>query len=241
MFREALIPSNVAGLCPVCINEILYQKLPFKAKINDQHLRGINTYFARGIGSLLSGLDHMIKLEASLSCNDKARINAGVLVLGEDERFDIHDFRHTLGNALRILTVEHAVVLAKCRSSIKPYLDPKFHHLLKVENPISDKLLGPNLEQKIVDGHHLSDATKKLHTFDRWPFYHSHQVLSTFKSNTNRFSTYFHRNTRAQNDKSSRPYGNKYSRGGFTQAPTFRGQCSRGSFRGQRFRGSNRR
>ena len=46
LFRDTLIPPNVEGLAPVHINEMLYQKLPFKAKLNDQRLRGINTYFA---------------------------------------------------------------------------------------------------------------------------------------------------------------------------------------------------
>ena len=54
MFREALVPENVEGLLPVRINQILYQRLPFKARVNDQRLRGINTYFARGIAPLVS-------------------------------------------------------------------------------------------------------------------------------------------------------------------------------------------
>ena len=49
LFRDTLIPPpHVEGLAPVQINEILYQKLPFKAKINDQRLRGIKTYFCSG-------------------------------------------------------------------------------------------------------------------------------------------------------------------------------------------------
>ena len=38
MFKEALVPENVEGLMPVRINEILYQRLPFRAKVNDQRL-----------------------------------------------------------------------------------------------------------------------------------------------------------------------------------------------------------
>ena len=49
LFKEALLPENMDSLLPVNINEVLYQHLPFKAKINDQCLRGINTYFSNGI------------------------------------------------------------------------------------------------------------------------------------------------------------------------------------------------
>ena len=67
MFREVLVPENVEGLLPVCINEILYQHLPFKARVNDQHLRGVNTYFARGLAPLVSVLDEVVKLESELT------------------------------------------------------------------------------------------------------------------------------------------------------------------------------
>ena len=35
MFCECLLPENVEGLQLVKINEILYQNLPFRAKVND--------------------------------------------------------------------------------------------------------------------------------------------------------------------------------------------------------------
>ena len=38
MYAEALIPENVDSLLPVKINEALYVRLPFKAKVNDQRL-----------------------------------------------------------------------------------------------------------------------------------------------------------------------------------------------------------
>ena len=62
MFREALVPENVDGLLPVHINEILYQHLPFKARVNDQCLRGVNTYFTRGLAPLVSVLDEIVLL-----------------------------------------------------------------------------------------------------------------------------------------------------------------------------------
>ena len=67
MFREALVPENVEGVLPVRINEILYQCLPFKAHVNNQRLRGINTYFARGLAPLVSVLDEIVKFESKLT------------------------------------------------------------------------------------------------------------------------------------------------------------------------------
>ena len=86
-FAQCLIPENVEGLLPVKINEIVYQKLPFKAKVNDQRLRGINTYFARGLGPLISALDTLIKFEASLaSCDPKSiKVEKENLILGKTE------------------------------------------------------------------------------------------------------------------------------------------------------------
>ena len=53
LFRDCLLPENVEGLQPVRNNEILYQNLPFNAKLNDQKLRGINTYITRSLGPLV--------------------------------------------------------------------------------------------------------------------------------------------------------------------------------------------
>ena len=61
-----LMPENVEGLKTVRINELLYQKLPFKAWVNDQRIRGINTYFTWGVGPLVAVLDKLIDFEASM-------------------------------------------------------------------------------------------------------------------------------------------------------------------------------
>ena len=50
MFKSALLPENVEGLLPVEINKVLYQRLPFRAKLQDQKLCSLNTYFSCGIG-----------------------------------------------------------------------------------------------------------------------------------------------------------------------------------------------
>ena len=50
----SLLLENVEGLKTVRINELLYQKLPFHAKVNDQRLCRINSYFTRGTGPLIA-------------------------------------------------------------------------------------------------------------------------------------------------------------------------------------------
>ena len=45
---------------------------------------------------------------------------------------------------------------------MRPYLDNKFHFLLKPNNPVTQELLGPDLEQKISDGTRVVDAGRWL-------------------------------------------------------------------------------
>ena len=52
-FKVCMLPQNVEGLRPIRINEMLYRKLPTKAKVNDQRLGGINTFLSRGMGPIV--------------------------------------------------------------------------------------------------------------------------------------------------------------------------------------------
>ena len=58
--------------------------------------------------------------------------------------------------------VGHLVVLCKCRTILKPYLDTKYHNLLKLSNPVTTELLGADLEQKIANGARVSEAGRCL-------------------------------------------------------------------------------
>ena len=46
LFKKCMLPCNVEGLRPVKINLLVYEKLKPNFKVNDQRLRGINTFFA---------------------------------------------------------------------------------------------------------------------------------------------------------------------------------------------------
>ena len=98
-----LSPPNVEGLQPVKINEILYQKLPLKAKINDQRLRGMNSYLLAGIGPLISILDGLIDFEAStkmLGDNDTLNLEDGVFASKTiKNRFEGNEKAHKQGSS----------------------------------------------------------------------------------------------------------------------------------------------
>ena len=162
MFANALVPENVESLLPVKINEALYVRLPFKAKFNDQRLRGINTFFSRGVGPLLSAIDKLMQAEGLLNTTKSATTVDKTVLTIDDFKIDLKQVRVWLGNALHILAVGNSVVLLKRRNLLKPYLDQKFHGLLKPSNPVSQELLGPDLEQKIAEGTRVSEASKKL-------------------------------------------------------------------------------
>ena len=89
MFQNALIPDNIEGLLPVCINEILYQRLPFRAKLNDQRLCSINTYFTRGVGPLVSVLDLIVRFESVLPSTKHQVEVDGLLIMMQDVTIDV--------------------------------------------------------------------------------------------------------------------------------------------------------
>ena len=162
MFNETLVPENVEGLLPVRINEILYQRLPFKAKVNDQRLRGMNTYFARGLAPLVAVLDHIVQLESEVSGREKNWKSVDGNLVTEGYQIDVCQLRCLLSQAVKILSTGHSVLLTKRKGLLQPYLDQKFHFLLKPTNPVTQDLLGPDLEQKISDGARVVDAGRKL-------------------------------------------------------------------------------
>ena len=162
MFKNAMLPENVEGLLPTKINDVVYQRLPFKAKINDQKLRGINTYFSRGIGPLINVLDNLLQAE-SLINKEQVKVslkNEGLFL--DDWKLDVKGLRSWLAEAVKILSIGSCVVIQKCQSGLKPFLDTKYHNLLKPTVPITRELLGPDLEQKITDGQRALEVARKL-------------------------------------------------------------------------------
>ena len=166
LFKEIIGPDNVRGLNPVRINDVIYQALPFKAKINDQCLRGINTYLARSLGPLTSILDRLISAEDCLLDSDSVQVTPEETVLdiiGKSKlSLDIGQIRKQLHNSVKLLSFCHSVVLQKCRTMLKPFILPKYQHLTKPTSEICKELMGSNVEQKIMDSSKLNEAARKI-------------------------------------------------------------------------------
>ena len=65
MFKQALLPENIPGLSPVCINDLVFRRLSADMRYNDLTWRGINTFFSRSIGPLVSVLDKLLKCQVA--------------------------------------------------------------------------------------------------------------------------------------------------------------------------------
>ena len=145
LFRECLTLENVEGLQQVRINEVLYQTLPFKAKMTDQKLHGINNFVIRGVAPLISVLDTLVLAEdALLKQKDDANnpIKVGAVEL------EIPHLCRQVHSAVHLLAVCNSVILTKRKLEIKNYLHPKYHYLTKPSNPVTDELLGTRCRTK---------------------------------------------------------------------------------------------
>ena len=166
LFKEYMLPTNVPGLNPVQINDSLYEKLRFTYRLNDQKLRGINTFFAWVLGPLVLVWDQILKWESALlnreKCKDKhVKVSLSTLQL-DDFSIDFTAIRRSMHKGLRLLASGHSIVLEKRSGQLKSFFDLKFHYLLKPSNPVTDKLLGDNVDQKIAESTKLMEAAHRL-------------------------------------------------------------------------------
>ena len=167
-----MLPSNVSGLKPVRIDDLLYKKLNFHYKVNDQHLRGINTYIARGLGPLISVWDNILKRETTLSGEKEKKVVVLMSTLQlNDLCLDLSSIGKLMSQGFCLLCTAHSVVLLKRKQQLKSFFDPKFHYLLKHTNPVTEELLGDNVDLRIAESAKLSKAAHKLqvcHSFNNY-------------------------------------------------------------------------
>ena len=170
LFKMTMVPGNVDGLEPVHINELLYQVLPFKAKKADQSLRGINSFFTKGVGPLINVLDRLIALESLISAETSGpivcKVEKGVLLVN-DQEFDIPLLRKWADNSVRLICTRNSVTLTKRRTGIWNFIPQQYHHLIRASNPVTSELLGANLDQKVNDIQKLSGVARKLYVRHR--------------------------------------------------------------------------
>ena len=218
LFKSAMTPENVEGLMPVRINDSLYRKLPLKARVNDQRLRGLNTFIAKGCGPLAAVFHDL--------CNMEAEIKASGLKEGEqngqlaplkvgDKCFDITNLRKALGISLQLLASAHSHLLVRRKVNLRPFLDKRFHYLTHDSNPITSLLLGGDLEQKISDLLKVSGIAQKL-TSPQYPRHRGFRGRHPFfNRNFGRpYDRFQDRHRRRQN----------WQRGHGQRQPSYRGQ-----------------
>ena len=158
-----MLPSNIEGLKPVKINSLVYEKLNATYKVNDQRLRGLNTFIARGMGPLCSIWDNILKWEAALSTVVEAKVS-GLLGSMHFKDLSLHftEMRRQMDKALHLLGSAHALLLDRRRLQLKSFFDPKFHYLLKQSNPVTSELLGDNVNVKVGEAIKLSEAAQRI-------------------------------------------------------------------------------
>ena len=110
----------------------------------------------------MSVLDKIVQLESKVSGDEKQWKSADGSLILDNYQIYVASVRALLSQAVKILSVGHSVLLTKRRGLLKPFLDQKFHFLLKPTNPVTQDLLGPDLEQKISDGTRVVDVGQKL-------------------------------------------------------------------------------
>ena len=194
LFKDCLLPQNVPDLKPVLLNELLYTKLNFTYKLNDQRLRGINTYFARGLGPLVSIWDDILKFESTLckKTNHLSQEGSTITIEGnKDVSLDMYNLRKKLDKSIRLLTAGHAVVLDKQKNQLKSFFHQKYHYLLKPSNPVTNFLLGDSLDQRVIESNKVFEAAQKLQFRPAVKNYTAHSSFSANNRSThgsNRFS-----------------------------------------------------
>ena len=163
LFRQCMLPINVDGLQPVKINSIVYEKLNASFKVNDQCLRGINTFLTRGLGPIVSIWDNILKWETAMSTEMSAKISGslGVIQMG-NLSLDFTDIRRQLDRSLKLLCSANGIILDRRRQQLRPFFDNKFHYLLKPSNPITSELLGDNVDVKVTEAVKISEAAQRL-------------------------------------------------------------------------------
>ena len=75
---------------------------------------------------------------------------------------NIPQIHRQVHSAVHLLSSRNSVILTKRKSEIKNYLHPKYNYLTKPSYPVTEELLGPNVEQKVNDSNKMYEAGRKL-------------------------------------------------------------------------------
>ena len=173
MFKTTLAPENISGLNSVKINQVLYQQLPYRVKLNEQRLRGINSFVMRGLGPIVSVLDLILKLERMLMSEVQCQVDKGKIIVnkaGPEVQttgfntvvFNVKKVHLLIDQSVKGLIICNSICLKKRKTDLKSSLDRKYHYLTKPSNKVTYELLGSNLEQQISDCNKILSATRTI-------------------------------------------------------------------------------
>ena len=142
-FEQCKIPSNVIALGSIPINDIIYQRLPFKAKESDKQARSQANYYTQAMGPLAHIWDCFIKAEAwalkTKSAPPALRLQPGMIPL--------RDLIACLSASMKLLCLNVSINLHQRKSALHPHLNHKYSSLAGPNNPIMKNLFGDNLGQ----------------------------------------------------------------------------------------------
>ena len=151
---------------------------------------------------------------------------------------DFTDMHRQMDKALRLLSAGHSLVLSQRCQQLKSFLDPKFHYLLWDDNPITEELLGDNVDQKVCEAIKVSDAAQKLKLQSRTPKFKQRQNYTPGRRGNHRFIRYrpYNREYRDNSHPYSRQssYAGNFSGYQTSQTPS-QGYSARGRFSKARY------
>ena len=159
--------------------------LPFKANVNDQKLRGMNSYFLCGVRPLVSLLDCLLHFEAHTSTEGNELKLEDKKIWLNDCSLDIPNMRRAIHKLQYVfLSLGNAVCLQKRKSNLWPYLERKYHHLTQPSNPVTKDLLGSDLEGKISEFNRLNEASRKLYARQKYRKQYRNYNMNGWKRKT---------------------------------------------------------
>ena len=222
-FENCKIPENVTSLAPVLVNEIIYNRLPIRAKENDKKLRQQANYVVRAMGPLALIWDVFIKAETAAlksNCNPPALRIADKLV-------SIRELTACVAHSMKLLSFANAINLQRRKVSLRPFLDPKYAILATAANPVSTQLFGDNLEQRVQDIFRISQAARN-------PRY---QIMPRYRRQMDRYRRPRDNSKYKRFSRQFRRAPSGYRRNNFNQGPqtSFNPGSSSRSFSGRRY------
>ena len=155
-FEQCKIPNNVRCLAPIRINDIIYQRLPFKAKELDRQAKNQSAYYTRAMRPLAFIWQCFVKAEAWAIKNKR---DPPMLKM-QGENITIRNLTACLSASMKLLCFHRALNLQKRKSLLRQHLDPKYFSLASANNVVTEFLFGDNLEQKVSDIFKVSQAAR---------------------------------------------------------------------------------